>query len=83
MTTDELLLIRIYNREHQALSELYDRYSRLLWKISYRAVPDQAICEEIVSRIFNDVWASPEKFQNKKLPLIMVEYCYNCIDTMP
>ncbi|TWT01615.1 RNA polymerase sigma factor [Planomicrobium sp. CPCC 101079] len=81
-TADELLLKRILNREQQALSELYDRYFQLLWKISYRAVADPAICEEIVSCVFENVWACPEKFRNKKLPLSIIEYCSTCIDSI-
>lgn len=76
MTIDELLMARIQNREQQALSELYDRYIGLLWKISFRSLADQAICEEVVSCVFESIWAEPERFsQGKNLPLTMIECC--------
>lgn len=75
-------MARILNREQLALSELYDRYFQLLWKISYRTVADQAICEAIVSQVFENIWAFPEKFQNKKVPLAIIEYCTTCTDSI-
>ena len=50
MITDERLIIRLCNQEQQSLVELYDRYYLLLWKISYRTVADNAICEEIFNK---------------------------------
>lgn len=77
MTTDELLMARIQNRERQALSELYDRYIGLLWKISFRSLADQVICEEVVSRVFESIWTEPERFSHgKKLPLAIIECCH-------
>ena len=52
MTTDERLIIGLYNQEQQSLIDLYDRYSQLLWKISYRVVADEAICEQILRKSF-------------------------------
>ena len=51
MTTDESLIIRLCNQEQQSLVELYDRYYLHLWKISYRTVADNAICEEILTNL--------------------------------
>lgn len=52
MTTEECLIIGFSNQEQQSLIELYNRYSRLLWKISYRVVADEAISEQIVRKSF-------------------------------
>ena len=83
MTTDELLLIRLSDQEQQSLVELYDRYCKLLWKISYQIVADNAICEEILQQVFQDVWTRPSDFSNeKKLSTLLIECCQsklNCL----
>ncbi len=81
MTTDERLIIRLCNQEQQSLVELYDRYYLLLWKISYRTVADNAICEEILRQVFQDVWARPNDFNNgKKLSSLLIECCQTKIN---
>ena len=76
MTTDERLIIRLSNQERQSLDELYDRYSQLLWKVSYRAVADEAICEQIVREVFQDIWMRPKDFNNgRKLSTLLIECC--------
>ena len=82
MTTDEQLIIRLFNQEQQSLAELYERYSQLLWKISYRSVADDAICEQILHKVFQDVWANPEKFNTgKNLSILLIESCLSHIDS--
>jgi len=83
MTTDEQSIIGLYNQEQQSLTDLYDRYSQLLWKISYRTVADDAICEQILNEVFKDVWANPEKFNNgSKLSSLLIKCCLAHIDSL-
>jgi DNA-directed RNA polymerase specialized sigma24 family protein len=83
MTTDEQLFIGLYNQEKQSLADLYDRYSQLLWKISYRTVADDAICERILREVFQDIWANPDKFNNgRKLSSLLIECCLSRIDSL-
>lgn len=83
MTTDEHLLIRLSNQEQQSLVELYDRYCMLLWKISYRTVADNAICEEILRQVFQDIWARPSDFNNgKKLSTLLIECCQSKLNIL-
>ena len=83
MTTDERLIIGLYNQEQQSLTDLYDCYSQLLWKISYRSVADDAICEQILCEVFQDVWANPEKLNNgRKLSSLLIECCLSRIDSL-
>ena len=52
-----------------------------LWKISYRTVADNAICEEILQQIFQGVWARPNEFNNeKKLSSLLIECCQTKIN---
>ena len=83
MTTDELLLIGLSNQEQQSLGFFDSRYCVLLWEISYGTVVDNAICEEILRQVFEDVWARPSDFSNgKKLSTLLIECCQfklNCL----
>lgn len=83
MTTDECLIIGLYNQEKQSLVDLYDCYSTLLWKISYRVVADNTICEDILRQVFQDVWAKPSDFNNgKKLSSLLIECCLSKLDLL-
>jgi RNA polymerase sigma-70 factor (ECF subfamily) len=54
--TDAQLLALIGRGENWALSEIYDRYARLVFSIAFRALKDQASAEEIVQQVFTKVW---------------------------
>lgn len=50
---DDKALIRLIAHAHtDALSELYDRYNRLLFRLALNAVGDQATAEEITLDVF-------------------------------
>ncbi|HLG28358.1 MAG TPA: hypothetical protein VI423_11275 [Paenisporosarcina sp.] len=83
MTTDERLLIGLSNQEQQSLVDLYDRYCMILWEISYRTVADNAICEEILRLVFQDVWTRPSDFNNgKKLSTLLIECCQSKLNLL-
>ncbi len=76
MTTDERLIIRLCNHDRQSLEELYNRYARLIWNVSYKSIADEAICEDIVKHVFQRVWKNPHEFNNgKKLSVLLIECC--------
>ncbi len=54
---DDVSLLRLLTlNQPDALSELYDRYSRLLYSIALKSAGDQAVAEEIVQDVFVRVW---------------------------
>lgn len=58
---DDEILIRLISQSDkevsgQALSELYDRYSRLVYSLAYHIVGDGAVAEEIIQDVFVRVW---------------------------
>ena len=56
-TLDDVALIgRIVQSESEALSQLYDRYSRLVFSIAYSLVGDYSTTEEITQDVFVRVW---------------------------
>jgi len=54
--SDENLIRQIVLGRPEALSELYDRYSRMVFGLSVNAVGDAATAEEITQDVFVRVW---------------------------
>lgn len=58
---DDEILIRLISQSDKeiseyALSELYDRYSRLVYSLAIKIVGDNKIAEEIIQDVFLSVW---------------------------
>lgn len=60
---DEILLRLIVHGNEQALSELYDRYNRLVFSIALNALGDALVAEEIIQDVFLRVWERAATFQ--------------------
>lgn len=54
--SDDALLRLIARSRHEALSELYDRYSRLVFSLALNSVGDYSLAEEITQDVFVRVW---------------------------
>ncbi len=57
--TDEELLQRIRQGEHDALGELYDRHAPRVVAIARRLIRDRQTVEEIVQDVFTRIWKTP------------------------
>lgn len=78
LTIDEKLMMGILNQEQQALSDLYDRYHRILWNIARQADSDPSVCEQLVAQVFRAVWNEPRNFmQNRKLLAQLIDCCHS------
>ena len=53
---DRALLGLIKEGQPNALSELYDRYGRLVYSVSFQIVGEQAAAEDITLEIFTKAW---------------------------
>ncbi len=53
---DETLLRLIAHSQENALSELYDRYSRLVYSVALNTLGDAARAEEVTLDVFERVW---------------------------
>jgi RNA polymerase sigma-70 factor, ECF subfamily len=63
-TLDDVELIGLIVRsEPAALSQLYDRYSRLVFSIAYSLVGDYATTEEITQDVFIRVWERASQYR--------------------
>ena len=56
------MLLRIRQKDEAALSELYDRYSGLVYSEAHRILRDAGAAEEILQDLFYQVWRTAERF---------------------
>ncbi len=60
---DQTLLRLIARSQDSALSELYDRYNRLVYSMALNAVGDGALAEEITQDVFVRIWEKAETYR--------------------
>lgn len=63
---DAKLIILVTKGDTEALSELYDRYSRLVFGLALKTVGDQAIAEEITQDVFFRVWEKAGTYHSEQ-----------------
>jgi len=61
--SDWSLLERVVRRDEAALSELYDRYSGLVYSEAKRILRDAGAAEEILQDLFYQVWRTASRFE--------------------
>ena len=54
--SDETLLRLIARSQENALGELYDRYSRLVYSVAFNTLSDAGRAEEVTQDVFERVW---------------------------
>ena len=83
--TDEQLVAFIVRGENWALSEIYDRYTRLVFSLALKILNDRASAEEIVQQVFTKVWHSARDYRadrGKFLTWVMSISRHQCIDEL-
>lgn len=60
---DEALLRLIIHSQENALSELYDRYSRLVYSLAMHALGDASLAEEVTQEVFLRVWQKADTYR--------------------
>ncbi|XHX80497.1 MAG: sigma-70 family RNA polymerase sigma factor [Stenomitos frigidus ULC029] len=60
------LLIRVAQRDHAALSELYDRYARVLYALAFKSLRSAEESEEVVLDVFAQVWRTADRYDISK-----------------
>lgn len=63
---DAKLIILVTKGDSEALGELYDRYSRLVFSLALKTVGDPAIAEEITQDVFFRVWEKANTYQSEQ-----------------
>jgi RNA polymerase sigma-70 factor (ECF subfamily) len=65
--TDEVLVQRVAGADDErALSELYDRYSGLVYATGVRYLGDRTLAEDLVQDVFFSVWRNAASFDPSK-----------------
>ena len=60
---DEMRLVaRIRAGDQQAMSELYDRYAKVVYAVALRVLQDAAAAEDILQDVFLQLWRNPDAF---------------------
>src|ERR1700746_162611 len=60
------LVARIRAGDQQAMSELYDRYSSVVYGVALRVLQDAAAAEDILQDIFLQLWRKPDAFDSSR-----------------
>lgn len=63
---DASLMELLALKQEDALSDLYDRYGRLVYSVALNSVGDQATAEEIVQDVFVKVWEKAANYDATK-----------------
>ena len=61
--TDQELLSKIASRDERALSQLYDRYSKLLFGTAVSILHETDDAEDILQEVFVQVWRKASTYQ--------------------
>ncbi len=64
--SDTRLVARIRAGDQQALSELYDRYSSVVYGVALRILQDTGAAEDILQDIFLQLWRRPDAFDSSR-----------------
>ncbi|MEM9905143.1 MAG: sigma-70 family RNA polymerase sigma factor [Cyanobacteria bacterium P01_D01_bin.44] len=63
VASDELPLIRqIIERDQTALSQLYDRYARVMYSLAFKMLGSVEEAEEVVLDVFSQVWRDAHRY---------------------
>jgi RNA polymerase sigma factor (sigma-70 family) len=63
---DSSLMERIAQQDDTALSELYDRYARVLFSVAFKSLNSKEEAEEVVLDVFSQVWRIAERYDSCK-----------------
>jgi RNA polymerase sigma-70 factor, ECF subfamily len=63
---DTFLLAQIANRDPTALSQFYDRYSRIVYAMAFRSLRSVEESEEVVLDVFAQVWRIADRYDPAK-----------------
>ena len=59
---DAALLALVLSGDAQAMTSLYDRYSRVVYSVALRVLGDPASAEDVLQEVFMQIWRNPDSF---------------------
>jgi len=66
ISTDTMLVSAIRSGDQAAISQLYDRYSGIVYSVALRVVGDTGAAEDILQEVFIKLWRNPEIFDSSR-----------------
>ena len=60
------LVARIRAGDEQAMSELYDRYAKVVYAVALRVLQDAAAAEDVLQDVFLQLWRNPDAFDSSR-----------------
>jgi RNA polymerase sigma-70 factor, ECF subfamily len=64
--SDRSLMDRVRIREQQAITEIFDRYARLVYSVALRVLNDSGHAEDVMQEIFFQLWRNPDSFSSSR-----------------
>ena len=65
-SADAALIARIRSGEQDAMAELYDRYSSLVYSVALRVLTDTGAAEDVLQEVFMQLWRHPASFDARR-----------------
>ena len=62
VSEEKRLLERVGARDHAAMADLFDRYSKLVYSVALRVLHDSAHAEDVMQDVFFNLWENPRSF---------------------
>jgi len=66
LVDESAVIVRIAHQEQTALTELYDRYGRVLYSLAYRILGSPEEAEEVVLDVFAQVWKNAASYSHHR-----------------
>lgn len=64
------LMQRIAADDESAISELYDRFGSLVYRMAYQAMPTRSDAEDVVQEVFVRLWRTAGRYDPKRAALV-------------
>jgi RNA polymerase sigma-70 factor (ECF subfamily) len=61
-SSDAALIARIRAGDEDAMAQVYDRYSQIVYSVALRVLGDTGAAEDVMQEIFMQLWRNPQTF---------------------
>jgi len=65
-SSDAVLLSAMRSGDEQAMAEVYDRYSGIVYSVALRVLGDTGAAEDVLQEVFMQLWRNPDVFDSSR-----------------